>query len=491
MPKRKQPTVEPQKQDQLDQLLALAKATPDPSDDVSTQIQTLDEWRTYLGVAAAWVRANLDDLRGKYDISPSQAATQLQAGADAVGTKIAALQELQRKRANFAARAIKRGKTDRAGDGQCYVHFVNVGMGDCTLVASPKGRRIMIDCGSDSLSDVILDPDFDEASGVTAAGLITDTFRSNTFLGTGTAIDFLFLTHPDADHHNQLKPLLEPLGVSFGVVYYGGADAIEGYTSSAYLKEAAGTTPAVLRKVTVRQENARDGEGKVVVTRAINDAAVTATAGQEAQIGYEFVDPTSKALVVYYEAVEGGDFRVSILAGNVTGAWSGDRYLTRDNDVKTATEEKCEASEPNKRSLIVMVECFGERILVCGDATALTEQSVVGQFSTMLPGVTYLRMGHHGSPTSSAKVFVDELTGLTAAVASTGGEKTTVHRLPKQAIIGLYPDRVAAGATAHDIYAFQSEDPVAHVYFTGITRKVYATGSNDTVPLVLAKAGGA
>ena len=125
---------------------------------------------------------------------------------------------------------------------------------------------------------------------------------------------------------------------------------------------------------------------------------------------------------------------------------------------------------------------------MCGDATAVTEQFAADYFEKLLNGIQYLRMGHHGSPTSSSAVFLGACSGIKTAVASTGGQKTKVHRLPKQRIIGLYPPKVEGGAPNHSIYAFERDDAIAKLYFTNLAKKIYATGSNDTYSLTIADA---
>src|SRR5262249_19392478 len=138
---------------------------------------------------------------------------------------------------NVAARVqIKRQKTQKCGDGNCYVQFVNVGMGDCTLIATPLGRRIMIDCGSTSLFDVVLDPALKTAK-VTAIDCIANTIKSELFLNGATTIDLLVLTHPDADHDNKLEAILRPLKIKASVVYFGGTEDLTAYGSSGYIQE--------------------------------------------------------------------------------------------------------------------------------------------------------------------------------------------------------------------------------------------------------------
>lgn len=135
-----------------------------------------------------------------------------------------------------------------------------------------------------------------------------------------------------------------------------------------------------------------------------------------------------------------------------------------------------------------MVRCFGQNILVSGDATVVTEKFMLRFFAASLQTVLTLRMGHHGSPTSSCRDFVNALTAMNLAVASTGGKVTKIHHLPKKPILDLYATKVLNDAAAHDIWAFEKDaDSIAQNYFPGTTRKLFATGSNDTVSIWRAK----
>ena len=477
MPKRKRNlTVSNQKE--LNQLMTNAHTDTDEDDELSDRIQVLTDRRDNLGAGYEYIDKNSDSLRGKFNGTIRQVLTTIQNGIDRLTTEIGNLETLQAKRRNFANRVVnKRAKGGYAGDGNCYLSFVNVGMGDCTLVTSPTGVRIMIDCGSDSISDVILDPDWDPSTDPSAETYIQNNIKSKLFLNGRKKIDLLFLTHPDADHHDKLETLLDPLGITAGLVYYGGADKFTAFTSSAYVKRIAGTTSAVLRKVMVREESTK-AKGAIVVSKTINGAQLPSE-GTPDQPGDEFVDTTGD-VVIYYEEENGSDFRISVIAGLVTGVWQGNKFVKSDCDIKTASEMKQNATVQNKGSLMILVQCFGETVLVCGDATAVTEQFAIDYFSAQLGAVEYLRMGHHGSPTSSSKAFVNALKKMHTAVASTGGATTVVHYLPKQRIIALYPPKVGGGAKGHPIYAFKGGDKKAQLYFDDLLDKVYATGSDDT-----------
>jgi hypothetical protein len=341
----------------------------------------------------------------------------------------------------------------------------------------------MIDCGTDSASDVILDPDL-EPGIFTPNDFISGAIEADTFLNQRANVDLLFLTHPDEDHHNKLQTILSPLNVKIGLVYFGGDDSISSYVDTrAYLDVVAGKTAGVVRKVDLR-ENPAVNDGKVVA--AINDTAVTATAGVAGELGKEFVDARG-ALVVYFESDAKSDFTISLIAGNVTGVWKDGQFVTAETDLKAASEKRIDSNPRNRRCLVALIECFGQRILVCGDATIVTERFELNHFTAPLGTIQYLRMGHHGSTTSSTGAYLGAFAGLKTAIASTGGQTTVVHNLPKQVVLSGYVAKTAGGAAAHSIYSFEQGDTVSRKYITGTEQMLFATGSNDSYPIVLSK----
>lgn len=73
--------------------------------------------------------------------------------------------------------------------GELSAHFINVGQGDCTLIAFPNGKRLLVDCGS-------TDGPFDAAK-------VRDYIRRQLD-PANPRIDLLVITHPDADHYNRI-----------------------------------------------------------------------------------------------------------------------------------------------------------------------------------------------------------------------------------------------------------------------------------------------
>lgn len=70
--------------------------------------------------------------------------------------------------------------------------FVDVGQGDCIYLGAPGGRHILIDGGSSDLSGV-------------------EEYQILPFLKYRgvSALDAVFVTHPDSDHENGIRGMME------------------------------------------------------------------------------------------------------------------------------------------------------------------------------------------------------------------------------------------------------------------------------------------
>lgn len=89
-------------------------------------------------------------------------------------------------------------QVEKRAEGECRVHFLSVGQGDCTLLEFPDGKTMLIDGG-------------DGAEEHTAYIL-----RYLNALGIN-AIDYLVATHPDGDHTGGLDEVIKVKDV--GEVY--------------------------------------------------------------------------------------------------------------------------------------------------------------------------------------------------------------------------------------------------------------------------------
>ena len=66
-----------------------------------------------------------------------------------------------------------------------------------------------------------------------------------------------------------------------------------------------------------------------------------------------------------------------------------------------------EYDNENDNSNVIYTELSGYKFMFMGDASAVTEKEIINKYN--LPNIDILKVGHHGSRTSSGKEFIDEI----------------------------------------------------------------------------------
>lgn len=61
----------------------------------------------------------------------------------------------------------------------------------------------------------------------------------------------------------------------------------------------------------------------------------------------------------------------------------------------------------NDNSIVIYITCYNKKILLMGDASTLTEQDIINKYN--LNNVDILKVGHHGSNTSTSKSLVNKV----------------------------------------------------------------------------------
>ena len=223
------------------------------------------------------------------------------------------------------------------------VAFLDSGQGDCTLLVSPKGRLMLVDCGSIKNSKVVLDQ-------------IVEALR-RYLPAAGNVFDTLVLTHPDQDHYNMLGRVLTETGATVTKVWYGGdRELYRNKLDKNWVYDWLGA-----RNDTQELPNSLYG-------------------GNETPM--DFDGP-----------------KVFMLAANA----SGDR--TAEDGWRV-----------NTNSIVLLVYYGGWKLFLMGDGTSDTEAFIFNSVAAQGPAqilanqhATTLKMGHHGSDTSSAQPWVQAL----------------------------------------------------------------------------------
>jgi beta-lactamase superfamily II metal-dependent hydrolase len=243
---------------------------------------------------------------------------------------------------------------------QVNITFLDVGQGDGTVITCPNGELVLIDLGSKKNAQIA---GADAVFTLTAIIVASMMFRG---LETPT-LDRLLLTHGDGDHTNLLSEFLTYIQVFLG--------------KPLDIKEVA--IGGVLR------DYDHDVNTKIL-DPAFDDGRLVS-----------FDDDA-------YDEVE--------TDGTVTPHW---RLGGGTNMYLLSANYPTDEDEPNSKSLVVMVEYGGRKVILTGDAECATEASIINHYATK-PGFLRsfgLKLGHHGSRYATSVPWIQAV-GQQASFAS-------------------------------------------------------------------------
>ncbi|WP_123665538.1 ComEC/Rec2 family competence protein [Actinocorallia herbida] len=281
------------------------------------------------------------------------------------------------------------------GDGFFYLTFLAVGQGDCAIMATPEGKILMIDCGTNG------------TGGRRAETLARcrEVVLKPRYMQDTTRVHALILTHPDKDHYYWI-PQVFPEGVSFGSIYYSGS----------FAKYKTGKTARFLRRRCPSADRKhvyhyQDDDDLPVRTLGGDDVPVRTRPGQvDCLIGDAI------------RIVDEPHCKISILAAEVP--------QTHRND---------KGDKVNTFSVVTLIEVFDDRILIVGDATFSTEAYLMARHPAKITDLSLLQVGHHGSvTTSSLPAFVAMTNPAQAVICS--AERIETNHLPRREVVDRYLD---------------------------------------------------
>jgi competence protein ComEC len=217
--------------------------------------------------------------------------------------------------------------------------FLDVGQGDGTLIRFPNGEVMLIDLGSLKNRKITL-KDINK--------YVYDYFPRLHLL---EHLEYLIITHGDADHYNLIESLLKYNKVtSIGKLIY------------------SGTT--------------RDYKsfGKTYLNKLIKMAETVVTPPS----AYHS-DPDEPELEI-------GGVKIWFLSANYPERSGGDT---------------------NPKSIVTRFEYGNVVVILCGDATKNTEEGILNYYSTDFLRCDLLKIPHHGSMTSSSTEWIAATLGPT------------------------------------------------------------------------------
>ena len=285
------------------------------------------------------------------------------------------------------------------GEGELKIHFLNVGQGDCIYIQFPDGKDMLIDCGNKSSNY-----DFD----------VTTSYLDN--LNSDGAITYLMLTHGDEDHVDHLDQIVNRYQIS--TIYM--PNILATPSNSTLKSQVDNLDPAKLAMFT---------DADTLDTAVYAKFFIAALSEENCQIVLNVdQDDTHNTIVISDESTYELKFYCMTIAG-----WT-------QNTLKNAHEK-------NAVSPIGVLTYNGKRILLTGDSNQENEPEFISRIGTLDCDV--LKVGHHGSETSSTDAFLDAITCDYAIISCNMDGNTFYH--PRQSTLDRFVARHYAAIYRTDL----------------------------------------
>lgn len=234
-----------------------------------------------------------------------------------------------------------------------------------------------------------------------------------------TQIDYLFITHGDYDHVREAKKLIDNYEIKS---FYMPIDRAHD----------SGTWEKVLQAA--KNETYTDESGKTVDSTYNNNIGAYTISGEN---------------------------------------WEMKCYSFDENDFP---EEFNDAEKINAVSPICLLEYAERTIVLTGDANEMTEEYVLSKGYLDNIDTDILKVGHHGSKSSTTQAFLDKIDAEFAIISTSG-----TREKPQEKYTHPNPDLLAR----LDNYT----DAVPDADFNGF-RQVYITGSDGDITVTIGENGG-
>lgn len=294
--------------------------------------------------------------------------------------------------------ADERGQNTAKGESELRVHYLDVGQGDSIFIEFPDDTVMLIDSG-----------DRENAVAEYITSYLSD-------LGV-EVIDYLMLTHTDADHVGNMVQVLEAFEVEKAFV--------------PYIEEGVITTKVYTNFVAELEKEkytTEDGGAQFCETVISQMGELIESENQTDEFFMAFLSPSD------YQDPEG-------------------EYYELNHAKRPSAEQK------NAVSPIVLLEYMGKKIVFTGDVTGEPAEKVMqryesGVYNNMFPkrgGETYYavnldggadvyKAAHHGSMThgSNAAEFIDFIAPKNAVICVGEGNS---YNLPDSALLEIFSER--------------------------------------------------
>lgn len=272
--------------------------------------------------------------------------------------------------------------TLQRGDGELQIHFVNVGQGDCILILFPDGKEMLIDCAN-------YNNDLDIKN------------RTIAYLDdyvTDGQIDYVMVTHGDSDHIYFMDEVLYTYDVDNLYMPF-------------ILAEPTNESKAAQVASLPQDKLALFTDEDTITTGVWADFFIAALSEEGATINFNI-----------------GNFSI------VETTYRIDFYCYSAEDWEDTHLNHAEAK--NAISPIGILEYNGRRVVLTGDSNEINEPKFIEQFDFSVLDCDVLKVGHHGSATSSTREFLDFINCEYAVISCDASGNTFEH--PRQATLDRF-----------------------------------------------------
>lgn len=283
------------------------------------------------------------------------------------------------------------------GDGELQIHFMDVGQGDGILILFPDGRDMLIDCANYNNSS-------------TVRGEILDYMDDYV---TDGQLDYLMLTHCDSDHVYFMDEVLEEYQVD-----------------NVFMPNVLATHDKVAEADIPQERLALFTDEDTVDTACYADFFIAALTEPDCTVTLNVDADEDSNSVIITDGEKQSD-----------GTYGGATYMLTfycPTAEYYAESDLSSAEEKNAISPIGVLEYNGFRIVLTGDSNEINEPTFVDRIGGQLD-CDVLKVGHHGSETSSTEEFLDAI-DCEYAVISCNAAGNTFHH-PRQTTLDRFIER--------------------------------------------------
>lgn len=283
------------------------------------------------------------------------------------------------------------------GDGELQIHFMDVGQGDGILILFPDGRDMLIDCANYNNSS-------------TVRGEILDYMDDYV---TDGQLDYLMLTHCDSDHVYFMDEVLEEYQVD-----------------NVFMPNVLAMHDKVAEADIPQERLALFTDEDTVDTACYADFFIAALTEPDCTVTLNVDADEDSNSVVITDGERQSD-----------GTYDGATYMLTfycPTAEYYAESDLSSAEEKNAISPIGVLEYNGFRIVLTGDSNEINEPTFVDRIGGQLD-CDVLKVGHHGSETSSTEEFLDAI-DCEYAVISCNAAGNTFHH-PRQTTLDRFIER--------------------------------------------------